>query len=45
MRRESEARDPGTMFAGCRIEAEAGRGGMGVAYCATHPSRWTAVRR
>jgi hypothetical protein len=36
MRRESEDRDPGTVFAGCRIEAEAGRGGMGVAYCATH---------
>jgi len=28
--------DPGTVFAGCRIEAEAGRGGMGVVYCATH---------
>jgi serine/threonine protein kinase len=27
--------DPG-VFAGCRIEAEAGRGGMGVVYCATH---------
>src|SRR5919204_5862014 len=30
------AMDPGTVFAGCRIEAEAGRGGMGVVYCATH---------
>ena len=28
--------DPGTVFTGCRIEAEAGRGGMGVVYCATH---------
>jgi hypothetical protein len=28
--------DRGTVFAGCRIEAEAGRGGMGVVYCATH---------
>ena len=28
--------DPGTVFAGCRIESEAGRGGMGVVYCATH---------
>jgi outer membrane biosynthesis protein TonB len=27
--------DPGTVFAGCRIETEAGRGGMGVVYCAT----------
>src|SRR3954452_18238615 len=29
------AMDPGTVFAGCRIEREAGRGGMGVVYCAT----------
>jgi hypothetical protein len=28
--------DPGTVFHGCRIESEAGRGGMGVVYCATH---------
>jgi serine/threonine protein kinase len=27
--------DSGTVFAGCRIESEAGRGGMGVVYCAT----------
>ena len=26
---------PGTEFAGCRIDGVAGRGGMGVVYCAT----------
>src|SRR3954451_4136423 len=29
------AMDPGTVFAGGRIEREVGRGGMGVVYCAT----------